>query len=409
MDNIYPNAQVLPWAISNSILRVYEDKFFSNLIYSTKRVLATLIRFGLNLENVNQSIYIKKSTIAKLLDVEETTVYRALTKLEEEKLIEREAQKITSSNFKVIGKIKITSIALKAIGIENYLEQNKAYLEQRKTRLAQMQDKNNLPTQSLKKQSEKSYFKAIQGKIVPEDLAWLVEKNELQIGGLFQLMKKAGEAGKRLSDIVAVCIHSLRKVTGRDLYAYLRSLIGKKNDFAHIRAIQEEKKIAKQRAVEANAEAKRQIDIAQTSLRGKKFCLESGEFVEFTEAAIEITDATGRERRVRPYEQGASLVKQALLGSLKLINKIPQFHQDKKTADKCSTESLLREKSRSAFTTELGHWKVSLGLRSAVGKEAPLNSESNKISQRATSFGQDKKLDTVQVHLKGLKNLFDLK
>jgi hypothetical protein len=397
MDNISPDAQVLPWAISNSIVRVYEDKFFSNLLYSTKQVLAALIRFGLNLENVNQYIFIKKSTISELLNVMEATVYRALSKLEEEKLIEREPQKRTSSNFKVIGRIKITSMALKAIGIEGYLEQNKAYLDQRKTRLAPMQDKNNLPTQSLKRQSEQSSFKEIQGRRVPMDLAWLVEKNELKISGLLQLMKKAREAGKRLSDIVAVCIHTLREITGRPLYGYLLKLISTDSDFTFVERWEEEEKIEKQRAIEAKAEAKRQIEIAQTSLRGKKFRLESGQFVEFTEAAIEFTDVTGRHAGMCHYEQGASFIEQALLGSLESVDKIPQsaahFEKDKKTDSRSAEELSPRESPRSAFKAVLENWKVSLGLKSANGNETPLDSDFNEVSQGDTSFDQFKKID----------------
>jgi DNA-binding PadR family transcriptional regulator len=337
MENIYFNTQALPGIIANSIVRIYEDKFFSNLHFSTKQVFSILVRFGLSIKNLHQSIFIKKSTIAKLLNVNEATVYRALSKLEKEKLIEREAQNITSSNLKVIGKIRITKIALEIFGIENYLEQHKVYLKEKYKNtlsytkgdkdLAQVQDKNNkFSLQSLQKQSDKNFFKEIEGRKIPQDLAWLVEENKLQIGGLLKLMKMAREQGKRLSDIVTVCIHALRKITGRALYAYLRKLINKEYDFAYVKSMQEEEKLEKQRYTQTQEIAKHLISVAKINLRGKKFLLNSGRYIEFTEAMIEFTDATGRYEGGCPHQKGLSLIKQAIAGSLKKVDNIPQYN-----------------------------------------------------------------------------------
>lgn len=359
MENILPDAKGLPWVIANSIVRIYEDKFFSNLHFNTKKVLSILIRFGLNIENTRQSIFIKKSTIANLMEVNEATVYRALSKLEEEKLIEREEQNRTSSNFKVIGKIRITSIALKAFGVEEYLERRKAKLQEDAIKvsgpkkanadLAQVQDKNKNPSlQSLQKQSGKNLFKEIQGRKVPQDLAWLVETNELQISGLLKLMKVAREKGKRLSDIVAVCIDALRKVTGRALYAYLCKLIDTERDFEYVRVKQEEEKAEQQSAEEAKAETKRLIEVAETNLYGKKFRLDSGKYITFHGGAIEFTGATGSSEGFCPYHRSVLLIQQAILGSLEPVDKIPQHHlsnldQDGQISNKRSTKPIISE------------------------------------------------------------------
>ncbi len=379
MENILPNTQVLPWVIANSIVRIYEDKFFSNLHFSTKQVLSTLIRFGLNIENTRQSIFIKKSTIAHLMEVNEATVYRALSKLEEAKLIEREVQNKTSSNFKVIGKIKITSIALKAFGIEEYLERRKAKLQENAVKiseskkanadLAQMQDKNITPSlQSLQKQSGQNLFKEIQGRKIPQDLAWLVEANELKISGLLRLMKVAREKGKRLSDIVAVCKDALRKITGRELYAYLCTLIATECDFAYARGKQEEEKAEQQSAAEARAEAKQLIDVAEISLHGKKFRLDSGQYIEFRGGALEFTDATGRSEGFCPYQKNIPLIKQAILGSLEPVAEIPQpiskVDQDKKIDNEGSIKSVIAD--------HLDSLKNLLGLNSAKQRVDPL-------------------------------------
>ncbi len=378
MENILPNTQVLPWAIANSIVRIYEDKFFSNLHFSTKQVLSTLIRFGLNIENTSQSIFIKKSTIAHLMEVNEATVYRALSKLEEAKLIEREVQNKTPSNFKIIGKIKITSIALKAFGIEEYLERRKAKLQENTTKvsafkkantdLAQMQDKNITPLQSLQKQSGQNLFKEIQGRKIPQDLAWLVETNELKISALLKLMKVARQKGKLLSDIVAVRKDALLKTTGRDLYGYLCSLIDTKCDFAYARKKQEEEKAKQQSAAEAKTEAKQMIDVAETSLHGKKFRLDSGQYIEFRGGALEFTDVNGRSEGFCPYQKNIPLIKQAILGSLEPVAEIPQHvsnvDQDKKFDNGGSIKSVIAD--------HLDSLKNLLGLNSVKQKVDPL-------------------------------------
>ncbi len=307
-----------------------------------------------------------KAFISKLLEINEATVYRALSKLEKENLIEREPQKIISSNFKSIGRIKITSIALKLIGITEYLEKreeklkekaNNASSSNKKDDLAQMQDKNRDTLQSLKKQSERNSFKEIQGKKVPQDLAWLVEDNNLGIGALFKLMRLAREKGKRLSDIVAVCLHALRKISGRGLFAYLNKLITQENDFAYVRAMREEEQMEKQHA----AEEKRQLDLAKASLAGRKFCLDSGQFVEFDEQFISFFDASGRHTGTCPFGQAAPLVEKAIKGALKPIDQIPlpsvDMNESGKTSGRRSTETSSGRSVKSRLAAYVHGWK----------------------------------------------------
>jgi hypothetical protein len=45
-------------------------------------------------------------------------------------------------------------------------------------------------------------------------------------------MKQARQAKQRLSDVVAACRKNLTGLQGRDLYAYLRTLLAKDRDFA---------------------------------------------------------------------------------------------------------------------------------------------------------------------------------
>lgn len=339
--------KVLPRAIANAIVRVYEDKYFSNLHVSTKQVLSTLIRFGLNLENVSQFIFIKKSTIAEILGINEATVYRALSKLEEFKLIEREAQNRTYFNLKVIGKIRITKLALEVTGVAGYLRElaerdakrgasvaavkkapnaapntsGEKHGRAGETTIAPTQDVNVLtPYQSLQKQSGRGLFKNLQGKTVPVDLAGLVENQGMSLFGLLQLMKLAKASGKRLSDVVQVCRAALDPLTGRELYAYLRTLIGKDCDYSHIAAQRAEDK---RKAAEAAASKKLAEEVRKNhreTVRGKSYVLENGNTVRFTDLMIEFYSAENCFLGSRPYEASVELVAKASRGELAPVN-----------------------------------------------------------------------------------------
>lgn len=332
--------RVLPRAIANAIVRVYEDKYFSKFHVSTKQVLSALIRYGLNLENVSQFIFIKKSTIAEIVGINEATVYRALSKLEELGLIEREAQNRTYFNLKIIGKIRITKLALEVIGVAGYLKELAARAAKRAlfgvapkqsgdragasgepssgghlTTLARVQDVNVLtPKQSLQKQSERGLFKKLQGKSVPLDLAGLVENQGVSLFGLLQLMKLAKHSGKRLSDIVEVCRAALVPLKGRELYAYLRKLIAKDYDFSHVAAQRaEDRRQAAEKAV-AKQLVEEQRQRNREAVRGKSYVLENGNVVRFTDLMVEFYSIKNQFLGSRPYEASADLVAKACAG-----------------------------------------------------------------------------------------------
>lgn len=74
----------------------------------------------------------------------------------------------------------------------------------------------------------------IQGKSLPEDLAWLVNKGRLKATAVLKLMKLARNSGKLLSDVVIVTQQYLQALQGHELFAYVRSLIQQNKDYQYI-------------------------------------------------------------------------------------------------------------------------------------------------------------------------------
>lgn len=84
---------------------------------------------------------------------------------------------------------------------------------------------------------------------IPMDLAWLVEDKGMNPTGVLSLMKMASSVGQRLSDIVSQTTAPLKKLYGRGLYAYLRSLAKTDKDWAYL--------ARKEREAEEDAAAKK--------------------------------------------------------------------------------------------------------------------------------------------------------
>ncbi|MGF6978243.1 DNA-binding transcriptional ArsR family regulator [Paraburkholderia sp. JPY465] len=309
-----PNA--LPGKIANALVLVYEGLKEINLSENHRRVLACLIRFGVNLNDPNRSIFIKKSSIASKIGVNEATVYRGLAALEAAGIIERDDQGRKGRAVKAIATIRLTAGALARFGFFAAPRQSATEspgTDQRAPDLAPVQDVNNAPKQSsLKKQPTMGPFCKIAGKTVPSDLAWLHLKNGLSLSGMFKLMAQAKKAGTKLSNVVGHCAHSLAALSGRELFAYLSSLIAQPIDFDRTARVREEQaRIRDQKRLESEQfEAQlRQLAAVRgrtfSDPRGGRWQVEEGAFVvrardragsvPFTlarEAVAAITDGT---------------------------------------------------------------------------------------------------------------------
>ncbi|MBU6486197.1 MAG: helix-turn-helix domain-containing protein [Burkholderiales bacterium] len=240
---------VLPGKIANALVLVYEGFNEFDLFENHRKVLACLIRYGVNLNHPEADIFVKKSTIARRLGINEATVYRSLTALAAAGLIERDPQTKLGQRYKTIAYIRLSTLALRRLGLARHPEAANAAGEGcdaatgksigvkppiADSVLAPVQDVNNAPKQSsLKNQPARGFFEKIGNRKVPSDLAWLHVENSLSLSGLFKLMKAAKGKGTRLSDIVTHSKDAVSAIRGRDLYAYLTNLIGLPIDHAY--------------------------------------------------------------------------------------------------------------------------------------------------------------------------------
>ncbi|QBY56320.1 DNA-binding protein (plasmid) [Cupriavidus oxalaticus] len=291
----------LPEQILKAIALVYESDGLRSLHITSRQVLATLIRFALNQKDPSALAFMKKSTIAQHLAISEATVYRALGALEDAGLIERERQQRTRAQLEVVGRIGFTAKLLKCIGIGGRQLGSAAppstgtdASQAGATCLAPVSGVNKPKQSSSKKHPGQGAFVQIDDRAVPIDLAPLVRDQELKTSALFLLMRLARTAGHRLSDVVSASGHALEPLRGRELFAYLKSLLGRPIDYGHVartRKIQEdERQAADDRAAQNQEEVARFIE----RYRGRRVSAPDGRIYEVDSASIVITEANGR-------------------------------------------------------------------------------------------------------------------
>jgi len=294
------DAARLPEPILRAIALVYESDGLRTLHITNRQVLAALVRFALNQKDPSALAFIKKATIAQHLGISEATVYRALGALEDAGLIERERQQRTRAQLEVVGRIRFSAKLLRCIGIASRQLQSTVHVSAcadesgASTRLAPVSDVNKTMQSSTKKHPGPGSFLLIDGRAVPMDLAPLVRDQALKLSALFLLMKLARAAGHRLSDVVSAAGRALKALRGRELFAYLKSLLEKPVDYGHVvrtRKLREDE----ERAAEARVTQERQ-QIAElvARYRDKRVSGPDGLTYEVDSASIVITDANGR-------------------------------------------------------------------------------------------------------------------
>lgn len=189
----------------------------------------------------NQAIFARRDTLARESGKSIETVGRAIKWLEDRCLITRE-QKARPGLRGSEALIHPTQKLIAALGFGKEASQVK-----------NDGSVSALHKHSLKKQSgefvgdngklstkKESAFVLVEGRKLPRDLAWLVKDLRAPVSGVLLLMTQAKKYGKFLSDVVAVVRQSLMKLRGKELIAYIRSLLPQKKDFSYIHKIQSE-------------------------------------------------------------------------------------------------------------------------------------------------------------------------
>ena len=99
-----------PSPVRVAIYRVWEKSSDLGLTRATARVLQAIIASGVSSSDPYAPVFAKKSTIAKLADCSEVTVYRAMTQLEKKGLIVRNSQMRLEDGMLDIGLVQITEL-----------------------------------------------------------------------------------------------------------------------------------------------------------------------------------------------------------------------------------------------------------------------------------------------------------
>ena len=274
-----PSPTIYPVAIQRACAALDESPVFRDLPDGYFRVVLRLF-MKINLAQLAAPFVASRTTLARESGRSVETVGRAIAWLEERKLITR-AQKAQPGLRGSCAPITPTKRLLAALefrggtGVRSDMKppntgdttpkQPPFGYPQDNAGLAVKSDGSiSLPPEGLQskettgvtgspvKPQEKAKTVVVGKFRLPADLAPLVVDQGLAPTGLLSLMAIARKAGQRLSDVVAVAKNWLIGLQGRQLYAYLLTLIRQGKDFRYIRAVEAD--AAAMRAKVANDE-----------------------------------------------------------------------------------------------------------------------------------------------------------
>ena len=236
---MYPGRD-LPPIIQRAISRANDPSVLQDLSPPQRWVLSILLR-RVSADTSKNIFWVKRENFAKLIGASEATVYRFLSALERLGLIQRVAQKRSAEGEFTVGELRLTDSLCLLLGLTKENEGTEPSYYQRKKSDGQSSLQDGLYSNqenkqfSTKKQSDaESVEKKRKIGKIPEELKPLVTQG-LSHAQVFKLMSICTTAGKRLSDVVAVCQAQLLKLRGNGLFAYIVSLALAEKDFAYIR------------------------------------------------------------------------------------------------------------------------------------------------------------------------------
>jgi len=234
---------VYPSLISRACAALDESPVFKDVPDGYLRVILRIVK-KINLKRLNSPILASRATLAEESGKSVETVHRVVRWLEERGLVEREQRARPelrgSSSPLVPTKQLLDALLLSEAARANV---NEAHPNTGAKALAAAKPSSVANKSPARAASPAAAFERV-GKVrLPADLAWLVKEQGMNCSGVLRLMKIAGQAKQRLSTVVAATRKYLEGLQGRELYAYLRALLGKGKDFGY-RAAEEAREAA---------------------------------------------------------------------------------------------------------------------------------------------------------------------
>lgn len=236
MESLLPTNY--PYLITRACSALDESSAFRDMPDGYFRVIIRIIK-KISVSSPFSQIIASRSTLAQEAGKSVETVLRAIRWLEDRGFVEREQQ----ANAGLRGSrspLTPTRSFLEALGFfdEDRRAANKG-AERAKT-ANQFVSKTGTE-RSSSSCTQSSGFVRVGKMMIPADLAWLYETHGLTPGGILKLMVIAKSVSQRLSDVVQATKHYLLRLSGRELFAYIKALLSKGRDFG--RVVQEETKL----------------------------------------------------------------------------------------------------------------------------------------------------------------------
>jgi len=252
---------VYPSLISRACAALDESPVFKEVPDGYLRVILRIVK-KINLKRLNSPIFSSRATLAEESGKSVETVHRVVSWLEKNGLVEREQRTrsdLRGSSSPLVPTKRLLDALLLSEAARAGIDE--AQLNKNSKVAAESGSTARAPSSVAKRSTARpagqgSAFEYV-GKVrLPRDLAWLVKEQGMNCSGVLHLMKLAGLAKQRLSTVVAATRKYLEGLHGRELYAYLRALLGKGKDFGYRAAeesrntaVTEEREYLKQKAI----------------------------------------------------------------------------------------------------------------------------------------------------------------
>ena len=223
---------VYPSLISRACAALDESPAFKDVPDGYLRVILRIVK-KINLKRLDSPILASRAKLAEESGKSIETVHRVIRWLEERGLVEREQRarpELRGSSSPLVPTKRLLDALL--LSEETRAAVNESHpAKGAKTAGGEMATAAN--NSSVRSAGPGGEFERV-GKVrLPRDLAWLVKDKGMNCSGVLHLMKLAGQAKQRLSTVVAATRKYLKGLEGRELYAYLRALLGKGKDFGY--------------------------------------------------------------------------------------------------------------------------------------------------------------------------------
>ena len=229
MTSIAPTV-VYPSLISRACATLDESPMFKDAPDGYLRVILRIIK-KINLKRLSAPILASRATLAEESGKSVETVHRVVRWLEERGLVQRQQRarpELRGSSSPLIPTQQLLDALLLSEAARTAVDD--AHPAQ-KTKPSSATAAPIATQSTARTTNHTSLFERIGKVLLPRDLAWLVKEQGMNCSGVLHLMKLAGKTKQRLSNVVAATQKYLQGLEGRELFAYIRALLSKGQDF----------------------------------------------------------------------------------------------------------------------------------------------------------------------------------